>query len=69
MLPPNQCYLKGKSSNRFYSKLFVFVDFGASANNFLRACGTKGEPSTDDIAVILLKDPQKFLRSVEGWDK
>ena len=68
-MPPNKCYFRGKSNNQFYSKLFVFVDFGTSANSFLNACGTKGEPSVEDIAVLLLEDPWQFLQSIEGWDK
>ena len=68
LLPPNQCYFKNKSNGQAYSKLFVFVDFGASANSFLYACGMKEEPSVEDIAMVLLKDPQQFLQSVEGWN-
>ena len=69
MLPPNKCYIGGQSSDRLRSKLFVFVDFGASANSFLSACGTKLEPTVEDIALTMLKDPQHFLFLVEGWDK
>lgn len=69
LLPPNQCYFKGESSGQFHSKLFVFVDFGTSANSFLKACGTKGEPSVEEIAQILLKDPRGFFELAEGRDK
>ena len=71
MLPPNQCYLKGKSNRQLYSKLFVFVDFGPSANSFLNACGMKGEPSVEDIAITLMKNPHYFhqLAVAEGQDK
>ena len=64
--PPNQCYFKGESSGQFHSKLFVFVDFGTSANSFLKACGTKGEPSVEEIALILLKDPRQFFELAGG---
>ena len=67
--PPNQCYFKGESGGQFHSKLFVFVDFGTSANSFLKACGTKGEPSVEEIALILLKDPRQFFQLAEGRDK
>lgn len=67
--PPNQCYFKGESSGQFHSKLFVFVDFGTSANSFLKACGTKGEPSVEEIALMLLKDPRQFFQLAEGRDK
>ena len=69
LLPPSQCYFKGESSGQFHSKLFVFVDFGTSGNSFLKACGTKGEPSVEEIAQILLKDPRAFFELAEGRDK
>lgn len=69
LLPPNQCYFKGEFSGQFHSKLFVFVDFGTSANSFLTACGTKGEPSVEEIALILLRDPREFFQLAEGRDK
>jgi len=67
--PPSQCYFKGESSGQFHSKLFVFVDFGTSGNSFLKACGTKGEPSVEEIAQMLLKDPRQFFHLAEGRDK
>ena len=69
LLSPNQCYTKGKSSDRLRSKLFAFVDFGTSANSFLNACGMKGEPSVEDIALVLLKDPQQFFQLAEGQNR
>ena len=69
LLQPNQCYFKGESSPQFHSKLFVFVDFGTSANSFLKACGTKGEPSVEEIAQVLLKDPRGFFELAGGLDR
>jgi hypothetical protein len=69
LLPPNKCYFKGKSNDLLHSELFAFIDFGPSANSFLNACGTKGEPSVEDIAVALIEDPRRFLQLVGGWDK
>jgi len=69
LVPPNQCYIKSKSSDQLHSKLFVFVDFGTSANSFLNACGMKGEPSVEDLTLTLLKDPQQFFQLVGGQDK
>ena len=60
-LPPAQCYFKKNFGGEFRSKLFTFVDFGTSANSFLKACGTKGEPSVEDIVLTLLKDPKGFF--------
>jgi len=59
-LPPTQCYLRGQTKESFHSKLFTFVDFGASGNAFLAACGTKNQPSVEEVAKILLDDPRHF---------
>ena len=69
LFQPNQCYFKSESSNQFHSKLFPFVDFGTPANSFLKACGTKREPSVEDIALILLNDPRRFFQLANGRDK
>ena len=68
-LPPNQCYLSGVSSKDFHSKLFVFVDFGDRANNFLKACGSKPEPSVEEITQILLNDPRRFYELSGGRER
>ncbi|KAH9963432.1 hypothetical protein BGW80DRAFT_850444 [Lactifluus volemus] len=58
-MQPIQCHFPAGGAE-FYSKLFVFVDFGPRANTFLASCGTKQPPSIDGIAKILLADPKKF---------
>ena len=68
-LPPNQCYFAGDSRAQFHSKLFSFVDFGSRANNFLRACGTKNEPSVEEVSRILLDNPHQFYELADGRDK
>jgi hypothetical protein len=57
-LQPSQCFL-GTANSELYSKLFVFVDFGTRANAFLGACGTRQEPSVEDIAQILVTEPRR----------
>jgi hypothetical protein len=69
LLPPSQCYFKGESCNQLHLKLFHFVDLGTSANSFLEACGTKGEPPVEEIALVLLRDPREFFRLAEDRDK
>ena len=69
LLSPSQCYFKGEFNHQLYSKLFAFVDFGSSANSFLSACGTKGEPSVEDVVTVLLKDPQRFFDLAGGRNK
>ncbi|KZT11459.1 uncharacterized protein LAESUDRAFT_720694 [Laetiporus sulphureus 93-53] len=66
MLPPSQCYFRGASDANFHSRLFVFVDFGAQGNQFLSVCGTKHEPSVEEIAGILLQDPHRFYELAGG---
>ena len=68
-LPPNQCFFGGESEAHFHSKLFLFVDFGALANNFLSACGAKSQPSVEEVVQILLADPRKFYELADGRDK
>ena len=64
-LTPTQCYL-GPSTDEFYSKLFIFVDFGTKANRFLNTCGSKEEPSVKDVAESLIHDPDRFYKLAEG---
>jgi hypothetical protein len=66
LLVPTQCYLGG--GDGFHTKLFVFVDFGFAANCFLRACGSKDEPSVKDIAESLVEDPARFYNLAEGHE-
>jgi hypothetical protein len=68
-LPPKQCYFAGGSQASFHSKLFVFVDFGYQANSFLSACGMNQQPSVEEIALILLHDPQQFWQMAQGPEK
>ena len=69
MMTPKQCYFKRDTDQTFHSKLFVFVDFGPKANTFLSACGTKHEPSVEELTQILLSDPKKFYHLAGGKDR
>lgn len=70
-LRPNQCFLRAATSetSELYSKLFSFVDFGASANIFLQACGARQEPSIEDFAQLLLAEPRRIYNLANGRDK
>ncbi|KAF5386054.1 hypothetical protein D9615_002424 [Tricholomella constricta] len=63
---PAHCYFGGDAKGKFHSKLFVFINFGQPANGFLTACGTKHEPSVEEVVQILLEDPHRFYASAEG---
>lgn len=65
-LVPAQCYLGQRSKEKFHSKLFVFVDFGAAGNAFLTACGARQEPSVEELAKILLENPRRFWELAQG---
>ena len=57
---PNDAFLLGMHGNNSIPNSSLFVDFGSRANTFLTTCGTKREPSVDDLAQVLLDDPHKF---------
>ncbi|KAN0125288.1 Protein of unknown function (DUF3684) domain containing protein [Lactarius tabidus] len=65
-LPPIQCYFSGTGGAELHSKFFSFVDFGSRANAFLAACGTRQEPSVEEIAQILLANPRQFYELANG---
>lgn len=65
-LQPIQCYFSETGGSELHSKLFAFVDFGARAKMFLGACGTKQEPSVEEIAQILLTDPRGVYQLANG---
>lgn len=67
-LPPNKCYLDPGIKPSLYAKLFVFVDFGTKANRFLGACGLKTEVSVEDVAEVLIEDPDRFFQLAGGYD-
>ncbi|KAG2107835.1 hypothetical protein BD769DRAFT_1500283 [Suillus cothurnatus] len=61
---PRECFLKSESypEGHFYQQLFKFVDFGRSANAFLKACGVKERPECIDVLRVLLRCPKTFLK-------
>jgi Protein of unknown function (DUF3684) len=68
-LQPIRCYFSGTGSAELYSKLFAFVDFGPRANRFLADCGTKQQPSIEEIVQILLANPREFYELANGREK
>lgn len=63
---PVETYFGDKSTNSqlkdVLNEVFVFVDFGERASVFLRNCGVSKEPSIEEVAVQLVRDPQRFFR-------
>ena len=69
ILRPDQCFL-GKKRSELNSKLFAFVDLGTRANDFLKCCYARAEgPSAEDIAQVLLADPQGVYELANGQKK
>ncbi|KLT40935.1 hypothetical protein CC85DRAFT_286971 [Cutaneotrichosporon oleaginosum] len=58
---PDEVFLASGQTDSLYASAFTFVDFGPTANMFLRNCGVKSEPSTKDIARLLLGSPERML--------
>ncbi|KAJ7727670.1 hypothetical protein DFH07DRAFT_930749 [Mycena maculata] len=65
-LPPTQCFFGSTQHSGFHSKLFVFVDFGTAANGFLSACGTKHQPSIEEVSLMLISSPHRFYEMAES---
>ncbi|KAK3823349.1 MAG: hypothetical protein J3Q66DRAFT_310181, partial [Benniella sp.] len=60
MVDPQSCYFFKKDSP-YHRDLLITVDFGPTANLFLKACGVKDEPSPTDLAQLVARSPEKFL--------
>ncbi|KAL0090981.1 hypothetical protein F4703DRAFT_1790933 [Phycomyces blakesleeanus] len=68
VVEPTQCYFESEESN-FHKELFLYVNFGQLANSFLRSCGVKDEPTTIELAAMLVKDPQRFWNLSGGGER
>ncbi|RYC63738.1 hypothetical protein CHU98_g2451 [Xylaria longipes] len=65
-LSPRQCYL---GNSTMYGDIFDFVDFGQSANSFLKACGSNDEPTKLEIAQLAAAEPARLLSVLGSPDK
>ncbi|EER28951.1 hypothetical protein CPC735_036570 [Coccidioides posadasii C735 delta SOWgp] len=65
-IAPQDCYLGGSED---YMDIFDFVDFGAEANLFLLACGSKREPTTVELASMLVKDYARIVDKLQNPEK
>lgn len=68
LVEPAQCYFESQTQS-FHKELFLFVDFGELANSFLRSCGVKDEPTTVELATMVVKDPQRFWNLSGGAER
>ena len=57
-IPPRICFL---GDGEKYTDIFDYVDFGSEANSFLLRCGSKHEPSTVELARLLIREPARIF--------
>jgi hypothetical protein len=69
LMHPAECYFESGDSTNFHKELFLYVSFGALANSFLRSCGVKDEPTTVELAAMIVKDPQRFWDLSSGGER
>ncbi|KAL8995170.1 MAG: hypothetical protein Q9169_005055, partial [Polycauliona sp. 2 TL-2023] len=62
LLPPRLCFL-GDGGD--LADMCDFVEFGKEAEMFLLRCGSKHEPSTSDLALVLTQQPAKMLNRLD----
>ena len=67
-LPPRLCFLGAGNDDR-YSEIFDYVDFGSTANSFLLRCGSKHEPSTQELAQLVVREPARVFTVFESPDR
>lgn len=58
LIAPRLCFL---GNDEKYGTIFDYVDFGQEANAFLLRCGSKHEPTSLDLAKLLVKEPARIF--------
>jgi len=58
-IPPRVCFL-GHGDFQ-YAAIFDYVDFGQEANSFLQRVGSKHEPSTAELAKLVVREPARIF--------
>ncbi|KAJ3023841.1 hypothetical protein HKX48_000529 [Thoreauomyces humboldtii] len=66
-MDPRSVYF-GTATESLYGMHFTYVDFGVSANPFLRACGTREEPTPAELTRSMVATPETYLESL-GHEK
>ena len=65
---PSSCYFAKTQSTQVFNAIFNFIDFGPSAKPFLAACGVTEEPTTLEVAQMLLMDPVRILQLAGSFE-
>lgn len=61
-IAPRTCFL---GNDDRYAEIFDYVDFGQQANTFLIRCGSKHEPTTTELAALVVREPAKLYAVLE----
>lgn len=61
-IAPRTCFL---GNDDRYAEIFDYVDFGQEANSFLIRCGSKQEPTTTELATLVVHDPARLFTVLE----
>ncbi|PRP80386.1 hypothetical protein PROFUN_11984 [Planoprotostelium fungivorum] len=64
---PSTCYFSNPDRQQS-DNFFTYVNFGEIANQFLRTCGVKDEPSPSELASILVTSARDYYSNV-GYDR
>ena len=65
-LAPRVCFL---GDGEKYSEVFDYVDFGQQANLFLLKCGSKHEPSTLELAQLVVREPARVFTAFQSTER
>ncbi|KAI8605357.1 hypothetical protein EDD21DRAFT_363843 [Dissophora ornata] len=65
LVEPQSCYFNKKDS-AFHPDLLTTIDFGRTANLFLKNCGVKDEPTPLELTQLVVRSPQDFLNRNGG---
>lgn len=65
LVPPSACFL---GDGEEFGDIFDYVDFGQDANVFLLKVGCKHEPSTVEVARLVIRDPKRIYSTL-GHDR
>jgi len=57
-----------RSSSLSYKDVFTFVIFSETASYFLRNCGVTDEPTIEEVAQKLIRDPRRFYKLAGSSD-
>lgn len=60
-LPPNMCFL-GRGGK--YADILDYVEFGDAGNAFLIRCGAKPEPTSLELAKLVVSEPARILNTL-----